>query len=168
MYTSTVIVTKILTHWILLSCRCWGCLRGRCHWQASRLESYRPHSLQTHHSEAPVVHLGGRTHPYIEERFHNYTACPIKRGLMRYLDEFLFGQTLVQLSLEIHLQKLQNILRLKILLHKKKKKNFFLLHNYFVPGNPSTSSRHRDPRTVRETKRSPANIMQRKTNRLVS
>lgn len=43
---------------------------------------------------------------------------------MRYLDEFLFGQTLVQLSLEIHLQKLQNILRLKILLHKKKK-NFF-------------------------------------------
>lgn len=44
---------------------------------------------------------------------------------MRYLDEFLFGQTLVQLSLEIHLQKLQNILRLKILLHKKKKKTFF-------------------------------------------
>lgn len=39
---------------------------------------------------------------------------------MRYLDEFLFGQTLVQLSLEIHLQKLQNILRLKILLHKNK------------------------------------------------
>lgn len=44
---------------------------------------------------------------------------------MRYLDEFLFGQTLVQLSLEIHLQKLQNILRLKILLHKKKKNTFF-------------------------------------------
>lgn len=44
---------------------------------------------------------------------------------MRYLDEFLFGQTLVQLSLEIHLQKLQNILRLKILLHKKKQKTFF-------------------------------------------
>lgn len=46
---------------------------------------------------------------------------------MRYLDEFLFGQTLVQLSLEIHLQKLQNILRLKILLHKKKKKNFYYI-----------------------------------------
>lgn len=39
---------------------------------------------------------------------------------MRYLDEFLFGQSLVQLSLEIHLQKLQNILKLKILLHKNK------------------------------------------------
>lgn len=46
---------------------------------------------------------------------------------MHYLDEFLFGQTLVQLSLEIHLQKLQNILRLKILLHKKKKTFFYYI-----------------------------------------
>lgn len=47
---------------------------------------------------------------------------------MCYLDGFLFGQTLVQLSLEIHLQKLQNIPRLKILQHTHTQKKLFLYH----------------------------------------